>query len=808
MPSLSKRWYGMRVPWIALCLTLWGTLLLAADIGRSLDPVILKGQNLPALLGKDTIGFRFYAFNADEISWYPVPFQIDEVTAVRDSGYYAYKNTVLDPMDELVFMARDLGDRAGERVWYDEATAVQCPRYEIAVQNPVTNALGYLYVYWSPFLPISSHSYISYANETVYASSYEAGQDVGKAGGLLTSLVIPARAGGDGLNLFDEQRLRIQTTADHAATQAVTVHIREKWSKSYDLKSLVGGKIGEINVEAGHSHFKHTEGPIRVIRTNYLNVRFSGYGKISGLAEFSFDQTIVLPIGYKFYSDFYEMPYDSIVIDLSKSLTGMDKYGLDLTNSKILLCSTLNSNGMGMRYYTPRLLTEDAKISGLKIDGKSDTGVYGSVSDLIAGEWPLKHWWGIVSDTVGVDSPARNASLFTIADLRGDAPLKTRYIRYNDADAEDTPTVNGLNGIQLEQAAGLPPTIPLILTLRQYVFPQVYGYNQLQALFDNYKTLLTVSTAKQMYDIVPPGTITDLEIASRADSSITLTWTAVGDDCTGVRAATRYEIRYSETAPTGNRDWTWWDSARLINVLPIPSAPNAREFFKISGLVPERHYYFAVNAYDEANLFAPSIAMVTSVTTPVELTSFVAMVHDGLIELSWRTASESNNYGFALERRLEKESDWKQIAFIKGQGTSSIAQSYSWSDSEAAPGEIRYRLKQVDSDGRATYSEPIFVTFKAPSTFALAQNFPNPFNPTTTIVYQVPANVQGTVALTIYDLLGRRIRRLVQDEARSGYYRIDWDGRDDLGVPAGSGVYMYILTAAETQIVRKMIKLQ
>jgi len=789
-----------------LLFALWGTLLFAADIDRSLDPVVLKGQNLPAMLGKDIIGFRLYAFNGDELSWYPVPFQIDEDV---NGSYYGISNTILDPKDELVFMARDLGDRAGERIWDEEATAVQNPRYEIAVTNPVSGATGYLYLYWSASLPKSGVSYMNYTNETVYAPKYVAGQDTNKAGGLLTDLTIPTAAGGDGLDLFDEQRLRIQTTADHSATQEVTLYIREQWrNKQYDLKTALGGKIGQINVDAGHSHFEAATGPIRIIRTNYLSVHLFGYGKISGIADFSFDQTIMLPVGYKFYPDFYEMPFDSIVIDLSKSITGLDKYGVSLKNSKILLCSTLNSNGMGMRYYTPRLTTPDARAKGLKIDGKSDTGSYGSVSDLVAGEWPAKHWWGLVADTVGIDSPVKNATLFTIADLRGAPPLKARFLRYNDGDAEDSPAVNGLNGVQLEQDSGLPGTIPLILTLRQYVFPRVYDYNSLNALYEKYKTPVTVTSTRQMYDIIPPGTIRDLQIAGRADSSLTLTWTAVGDDCTRVRAVTTYLIRYSTAKPSGNRDWEWWANASQIYPGPVPAAPGGQETFLVSGLAPENQYYFGIRALDEADNASPSIAMVTSVTTPVELTAFTALVQERRVELSWRTASESSNYGFALERRLERETDWAQLTFIKGHGTTNVAQNYRYSDGDARPGRIEYRLKQIDLDGRFTYSDPVAVTFAAPTSWALAQNFPNPFNPVTTITYQIPAGSKGEVEMTIYDLLGRRIRTLVRTEAQPGFYHIAWDGRDDQGITAGSGVYMYILSAPGTRIVRKMIKLQ
>lgn len=805
MPSFSSGWYTKHVPWIAVCLTLWGTLLLAADIGRGLDPVVLKGENFPGLLGKENIGLRLYAYNADEISWRAVPFQVDNVVK---GSYYGQSTDDLDRQDELVFMARDLGDQTPERVWLDEAVAVQHPRYEIAVQNPLTGAMGYLYLYWSPFMAGNDQAYISYQNQAVYGETYVAGQNTSQAGGLLTDLTIPTRIGGDGIDLLDEQRLRLRTTASYTGVKTVTLEIREQWKKGYVLEdALVQKDVGVINVDVKHVGFKNIEGgPIRLIRTNYIEVHVDGKVDVLGFKT-SFDERDTITVGYKFYPGFYEMPFDSIVIAL-KSLAENDR--LTLKNSRILFCSVLNTNGLGMRYYNPRIQA-DLLQGGLKIDGTSDASKFDNAGILNKPEdWPGKHWWGMTADATAPASPVQHVTLFTIADLRGQQTLKTKRIRYSDNDIEDGPRVYGVNGIQLEQDSGLPSSIPLTLTLRQYLFPQVMNFNQMQALYDTYKTPLKVTATRQFYDIMPPGTISDLDLldASRTDSSVTLTWTAVGDDCTAVRAATRYEIRYSEALPAGNRDWAWWDTAKLVEPLPIPGAPKSREQFTITGLKPESHYYFAVNVYDEANNFAPSIAMVTSSTTPVELAAFTAVSRTDQVDLAWKTASESNNLGFALERRMEKESGWLQVAFIAGHGTTSTAQSYSWVDSDLPPGVIHYRLKQVDTGGKANYFAPISVTVKAPTTWNLAQNFPNPFNPATAIVYQVPEGAAGGVSLTIYDLLGRHVRQLVQAEAKAGYHRIEWDGRDDQGLMSGSGVYIYILSGGEKQIVRKMIKLQ
>jgi hypothetical protein len=71
-------------------------------------------------------------------------------------------------------------------------------------------------------------------------------------------------------------------------------------------------------------------------------------------------------------------------------------------------------------------------------------------------------------------------------------------------------------------------------------------------------------------------------------------------------------------------------------------------------------------------------------------------------------------------------------------------------------------------------------------------NFPNPFNPNTTIAYHL--DEAGAVWLTVYNALGQQVRTLVQDYQLAGYYEVDWDGRDSSGHPVSSGLYLYRFT--------------
>ncbi len=90
-----------------------------------------------------------------------------------------------------------------------------------------------------------------------------------------------------------------------------------------------------------------------------------------------------------------------------------------------------------------------------------------------------------------------------------------------------------------------------------------------------------------------------------------------------------------------------------------------------------------------------------------------------------------------------------------------------------------------------------------PRTFALHPNFPNPFNPSTTIGFDLPETEE--VSLAIYDFHGRLVRNLISDRMRSGHHELVWDGRDDAGRPVSSGAYLYRLRAGDQRITRKMI---
>ena len=189
---------------------------------------------------------------------------------------------------------------------------------------------------------------------------------------------------------------------------------------------------------------------------------------------------------------------------------------------------------------------------------------------------------------------------------------------------------------------------------------------------------------------------------------------------------------------------------------------------------------------------------ITSGIVPVELTSFSASASADVVTLDWTTATELNNRGFNIERSSEKN-EWRTIGFIEGKGTTSEPQHYLYSDklSDVKSNKLYYRLKQIDNDGTFKYSGVVEVGI-APSSFTLSQNYPNPFNPSTKIKYSIPQS--SKVVVKVFDMLGKEVTTLVNEEKQAGTYELTWNAQD---MP--SGVYTYSIKAGSYTAVKKMV---
>jgi len=202
-------------------------------------------------------------------------------------------------------------------------------------------------------------------------------------------------------------------------------------------------------------------------------------------------------------------------------------------------------------------------------------------------------------------------------------------------------------------------------------------------------------------------------------------------------------------------------------------------------------------------------------TLPVELSSFTAVqTAENFARLTWVTQSENDMAGYYVYRgttddaaaAVRANDDIIQAANEPG------SQTYAYTDTDVTLyATYRYWLESVELNGSCALYGPVTIMLVPGGSeqippdvvagTALYEAYPNPFNPSTTLSFNIP---QGQTAdITIYNLNGRRVRQWRNLDA--SHRRVVWDGRDENGNPVGSGVYFYRLHAGQDELVRKMI---
>lgn len=194
------------------------------------------------------------------------------------------------------------------------------------------------------------------------------------------------------------------------------------------------------------------------------------------------------------------------------------------------------------------------------------------------------------------------------------------------------------------------------------------------------------------------------------------------------------------------------------------------------------------NRYGAGRIDAYEAYLLAVAMIPVELESFTATSNENSVTLNWSTATETNNFGFSIERKNTSDEIWREVGFVAGFGTTTERKSYSFTDENLNMGAFSYRLKQVDLDGTTEYSEAIVVEVASPEEFVLLQNYPNPFNPSTKIGFSIP--VTSNVSIDIYNVVGERVATVVSQTLEAGYHSVDFDASS-----LSSGTYVYQLKA-------------
>ncbi|MDZ7723173.1 MAG: S8 family serine peptidase [candidate division KSB1 bacterium] len=199
---------------------------------------------------------------------------------------------------------------------------------------------------------------------------------------------------------------------------------------------------------------------------------------------------------------------------------------------------------------------------------------------------------------------------------------------------------------------------------------------------------------------------------------------------------------------------------------------------------------------------------------PVTLSRFVAEPRESGVLLSWQVENNVNTAGFFVSRARGETGDFVRITDQLIPAGPLSVQTFEYLDETVMSGFWRYRLESVDLNGGLSPYTPVAVNLlqsgisseSLPGTFALYPNHPNPFNPATTIAYDVAQ--ASDISVSVYNALGRKVRSLVNRRQSPGHYKVTWNGRDDQGVRLSSGIYLIIFSHDNGQQVQKTALMQ
>ncbi|MEW5842223.1 MAG: FlgD immunoglobulin-like domain containing protein [Bacteroidota bacterium] len=222
-----------------------------------------------------------------------------------------------------------------------------------------------------------------------------------------------------------------------------------------------------------------------------------------------------------------------------------------------------------------------------------------------------------------------------------------------------------------------------------------------------------------------------------------------------------------------------------------------------------KKYYWRIRAKNNAGTsqFSDVWNFITIIPQPNQLAAVLSNPKE--VKLTWSDNS-NGEFGFIIERKKNNDN----YAVID----SALSNETSYVDKNVTQGfTYVYKIKAYTDAAESAYSNEASVTvtdvreIELPREFSLGQNYPNPFNPTTTISYTIPSvetahvSSQQYVVLKVYDLLGREVATLVNEEKAPGNYEVTFDGETRRGESLPSGVYFYRFSVGFFSDIKKMV---
>jgi len=297
----------------------------------------------------------------------------------------------------------------------------------------------------------------------------------------------------------------------------------------------------------------------------------------------------------------------------------------------------------------------------------------------------------------------------------------------------------------------------------------------------------------------------------------------------------RYEVVGTGTGKYGLRITSEDEEVELFTATGVPIAPGAVHRYTVDWEAlskGEKGVTVRID-FDGDGSFEQTVTTGNTLTY-ADVTSMVRVARFGIRydrrtgEFSFNTnlTNTSDQSIFSPIRMVIDNIQPSSVSVINPDGTTEDGRPYfefTIGDGELSPGEVspvrrivfsnpqrrRFRFDVIVFGGLSgvgvgkRVAQGGGLTMVVPVEFRLGQNRPNPFNSSTAISYDVAEPCR--VILSVYDILGREVRRLVDGEQVPGSYTVVWDGRDELGHEVGSGIYLYRLRAGGFADTRKMM---
>ncbi len=468
---------------------------------RKREVLRVSADKLPGFLGADIQSINIYRYLDASDIWEPVPFQID---FPNGSSYHSKETGVLEDTDQILFMARDLGDKASITRWVDDVEAGNRERAVLIAVDPLTLDTGRVYVYFSRDLTGTQEKYLFYDETEDIVETEDYFISHGDYG-LQDSVLFKSAVGGDNIDFFDTQKLRFKIRI------IVDLGIFGKIKKSVTITEETRNKTISI---AGF--------PLDISMKN-ISTEYSCTGIIhlqrSAVFEISFDadgigvhQSSKIYLNTHFFPHYTEWRADDI------SIPEFDEGKIQMMR----FSSDLNENSAGMMFYNIN------NQSGVRIDG-----VTSPVDTTI--EWDY-NWYLIHADPEFAGSPLTTGSVLSVMDLKGEPLGDEQELWFRDNDAEDNDDTGdkksyGDVGVLI---SGNSISGQLSFLNRTYYIPEILSYNQAEQEIEKDKHLIETNSDSQ-YPLhiatIPPegGEVNVIAVTDSAFGNREVTLSAVPD---------------------------------------------------------------------------------------------------------------------------------------------------------------------------------------------------------------------------------------------------------------------------------------